>query len=403
MVPHPGMDVVRSLEHFAAAERMVPAARDPFSLHRGRLSAAMHALDTATMESALERCAAIADASGRPRARRRRRVGPRLARPRPRAARCGLAHLEEAWTTAQVLGDPLVGWPPANAAALICTVYLLDPTQGRAWCRRGLGQPRVDRLAHQHDALADQLVLALATTGELEAARRAAARLPEEAVARRLVRFLLGEREGAAAEWQAALDHDLAAGDRHDAVANARWLADALLALGEEHRAAEVLHQGLEIAASAPQVPSEVWLRARLAGLAATDPDQAARTWPGARRCWPGATTGDGLVGEVALAHAAAALRDADWHAAEEAAHRADTVFDAHRLPWRRAAALQVRGRAAAGAGRPDEARARLGEADAVLARIGAPERWRSVVPAGVAAPPRTSTPPQRPVSRLGP
>ena len=93
---------------------------------------------------------------------------------------------------------------------------------------------------------------------------------------RRLVRFLLGEWEEAAAQWQTALDHDLAAGDRHDAVVNARWLADALLALGEERRATEVLHLGLEIAASAPQVPSEVWLRARLAGLATTDPDQAA-------------------------------------------------------------------------------------------------------------------------------
>ena len=66
VVPHPGMDVVRSLEHFAAAERMVPPARDPFSLHRGRFSAAMHALDTATMAASVERCAAIAEASGRP-------------------------------------------------------------------------------------------------------------------------------------------------------------------------------------------------------------------------------------------------------------------------------------------------------------------------------------------------
>ena len=66
---------------------------------------------------------------------------------------------------AQALGDPLVGWPPTNAASLISTVYLLDPTHGRLWCRRGLGQPRVDQLAQQHDALADQLVLALATSG----------------------------------------------------------------------------------------------------------------------------------------------------------------------------------------------------------------------------------------------
>ena len=26
------------------------------------------------------------------------------------------------------------------------SVYLLDPAQGRSWCRRGLGQPRVERL-----------------------------------------------------------------------------------------------------------------------------------------------------------------------------------------------------------------------------------------------------------------
>ena len=208
---------------------------------------------------------------------------------------------------------PLIGWPPANAASLICTVYLLDPTHGRSWCRRGLGQPRVDQLAHQHDALVDQLVLALATTGELEAARRAAARLPEEAVGRRLVRFLLGEWEEAAAQWQAALDHDLAAGDRHDAVVNARWLADALLVLGEERRAAEVLRQALEIAAAAPQVPSEIWLRARLAGLASTEPDEAAAHLA---RCEQVLATGDdwrGLVGEVALARAAVALRAADY------------------------------------------------------------------------------------------
>ena len=246
-------------------------------------------------------------------------------------------------------------------------------------------------------------MLALATTGELEAARRAAARLPEEAVGRRLVRFLLGEWEEAAAQWQAALDHDLAAGDRHDAVANARWLADALLVLGEERRAAEVLHQGLEIAASAPQVPSEVWLRARLAGLATTEPDQAAAHLA---RCEEVLAAGDdwrGLVGEVALARAAVALRDADWRAAGVAAQQAVTVFEDYRLPWRQAAALQAWGRALAGSGRPAEARARRGEADAVLARIGAPERWRTDEPTGAARPRRTSTRPQRASTTLGP
>ena len=278
-------------------------------------------------------------------------MGPRLARARPRPARGALTHLEEAWSRRRPSATPWLAGP-RQRRSLICTVYLLDPTHGRSWCRRGLGQPRVDQLAHPHDALADQLVLALATTGELEAARRAADRLPEEAVGRRLVRFLLGEWEEAAAEWQAALDHDLAAGDRHDAVANARWLADALLVLGEERRAAEVLHQGLEIAASAPQVPSEVWLRARLAALATTEPDQAAAHLA---QCEDVLDAGDdwrGLVGEVALARAAVALRAADWRAAELAAEQAVSVFEDYRLPWRQAAALQSWGRALAGAGR---------------------------------------------------
>ena len=246
-------------------------------------------------------------------------------------------------------------------------------------------------------------MLALATTGELEAARRAAARLPEEAVGRRLVRFLLGEWEEAAAQWQAALDHDLAAGDRHDAVANARWLADALLVLGEERRAAEVLHQGLEIAASAPQVPSEVWLRARLAGLATTEPDQAAAHLARCEEVLAGGDDWRGLVGEVALARAAVALRDADWRTAGVAAQQAVTVFEDYRLPWRQAAALQAWGRALAGAGRPDEARARRGEADAVLARIGAPERWRTDRSTGAARPRRASTRPQRASTTLEP
>jgi tetratricopeptide (TPR) repeat protein len=403
VVPQPHMDVVRALEHFAAAERMLPPSLELFSLHRGRLSAAMHALDSATMAAAAERCSAIAETTGRPELAVVAEWGRgwlALDLGRPDSA---LAHLEEAWARARVVGDPVVGWPPANAASLICTVYLLDPAQGRMWCRRGLGQPRVDRLAHQHDALADQLVLALATTGELEVARRAAARLPEEAVGRRLVRFLLGEWEDAADQWQAALDHDLAAGDRHDAVANARWLADALVQLGEERRAAEVLHQALEVAATAPQVPSEVWLRARLAGLDVTDPDLAATHLARCETVLAGGDDWRGLVGEVALARAAVALRVADRRTAEASAQQAATTFADYRLPWRQAAALQAWGDVLAGSGRPAEARDRRDEADAVLTRIGAPARWRTDPSAAAAAGRTTSTGPQRARTTLAP
>jgi hypothetical protein len=352
----------------------------------------MHALDTVTMASAADRCQAIAEATGRTEPSLVAEWGRgwlALDLGRPTAA---LAHLERSWSAARSLGDPAAGWPPSNAAALVCTVYLLDPDQGRAWCRRGLGQPRVDRLLQQHDALTDQLVLALATTGELDTARRAAARLPEEAVGRRLVRFLTGEWEEAADQWQAALDHDIAAGDRHDAVANARWLVDALLVLGEDRRAAEVLHQGLEIVAASPQVPSEVWLRARLAGLSTTAPTEAAAHLARCEAVLAGGEDWRGLAGEVALARARVALRDADWAAAEVAAREAAEVFGRHRVPWRLTASLRERARALEGTGRHDEARARRVEADDVLTRAGAPARWR-----------RTSTPPQRARTTLGP
>lgn len=391
VIPRPGMDVDRSLEHFAAAERLLPGAGDRFSLHRGRLSAAMHALDTDAMAAATERCSTIATASDRPQlaiAADWGRGWLELDRGRPSAA---LAALERAWSAASDLGDPLLGWAPANAGALICTVYLMDPTAGRSWCRRGLGQPRFDTLSHPNDALADQLVLALATTGELEAARRAAGRLPEAAVGRRLVGFYLGEWEDAADQWRSALAQDLAAGDRHDAVANARWLADALLALGDEAEAVDVLQQALAVAATAPQVPSEVAIRARLATLASTDPGVAADHLA---RCEAAVADDDGwrgLAAEVALARAAVATAREDWPGAVGAARDAAAGFAAYRLPWRRFAALRAEAAALAGAGRPDEARTRAAEADAVLAVVGAPARWRAAA----------STPPQRPAPTL--
>jgi DNA-binding SARP family transcriptional activator/tetratricopeptide (TPR) repeat protein len=402
VVPHADMDVVRALEHFSAAERMLPSPANRFSLHRGRLSAAMHALDTATMASAAERCQAIGEATGRPEPSLAAEWGRgwlALDLGRPSTA---LAHLETAWSTARSLSDPSSGWPPSNAAAMICTVYLLDPLEARAWCRRGLGQPRVDRLVQQHDALTDQLVLALATNGELHVALRAVARLPEQAVARRLVRFLMGEWEEAAAQWQAALDHDLAAGDRHDAVANARWLADALLVLGEDGRASEVLHHGLEIVTSFPQVPSEIWLRARLAGLGTTDRAEAAAHLAFCESVLAGDEAWRGLAGEVALARARTAVRDTDWAGAVAGAQQAAEVFGRYRLPWRLAAALQVWTRALEGAGLRDDSAARRLEAADVLTRVGAPARWLAGV--GEEEPSRrTSTPPQRPRTTLGP
>jgi len=160
---------------------------------------------------------------------------------------------------------------------------------------------------------------------------------------------------------------------------------------------------GLEIAATAPQVPSEVWLRARLAGLATTDPDQAAAHLARCEQVLAADEDWRGLVGEVALARATVALREADWRAAGVAAEQAVTVFEDHRLPWRQVAALHAWGRALSGQGRTGEAGARRGDAAAVLARIGAPQRWWTDAPSGVAGLRRPSTRPQRARTRLGP
>ncbi|WP_148570958.1 AfsR/SARP family transcriptional regulator [Nocardioides caldifontis] len=338
-VPHQGMDVTRSLEHFDAAERLLAHPDDAPHLHRGRMGAAMLALDTGVLGASAERCAALARGSGRTdlaAAAGWGRGWHALDLGHPEEA---LARLEETWAAVRDLGDPAPGWPVANAAALVCTVYLGDPSQGRSWCRRALGQPRLEALEHPHHALVDQLVLALAETGELDAAARAAEALPADAVGRRLVRFLQGEREEAAADWQAALERDLATGDRHDAVLNARWLGEALHALGDDRRAVQVLGDALEVAVAAPQLPSELWLRARLACLSADGAaDHLARCEELVRQAdWRG------LAGEVQLARAAAALRSGDSSAAERAATEAVATFTAYRLPWRRAEALRLR------------------------------------------------------------
>ena len=376
VVPQPGMDVTRSLEHFAAAERLLADPADSFPLHRGRMSAAMHALDSTALGEAADRCAELAVKAGRPTLAAAAGWGRgwrALDLGRPDDA---LHLLDEAWASVRDFGDPLLGWPAANAGAMICTVYLLDPRAGRAWCRQGLGHPRFDALVHPHDALVDQLVLALLESGEIEDAVRTVDALPRAAVGRRLLRFRLGEWEQAAQEWRAALDHDLAVGDLHDAVASARWLADALLALDREADARQVLQLALDISAAAPQVPSEVWLRARLASLEGTPADEADEHLARCAGLMDPGQDWRGLAGEVALATAAVALRRDDAEQAAAAASEAATVFSAYRLPWRRTAALQLGSDVARRAGDHDWADTLAQEARGLLDGMGAHPRW---------------------------
>jgi len=165
-------------------------------------------------------------------------------------------------------------------------------------------------------------------------------------------------------------------GDLHDAVLNARWLAEARLALGDGPAAEATLHQALDIAASAPQVPTEVWLRARLAALESTLPAEATDHLVRCREVLGDGGSWRGLVGEVSLATASVAARTGDVDGAAVSAHEAVATFAAYRLPWRQVAALRFTSVVHGRAGDPERAAASSSEAAAVLRRIGASERW---------------------------
>ena len=283
------------------------------------------------------------------------------------------------WATAHQLGDPYLGWASVNTAALCATAYLLDPARGRAWCRRGLTQPRFDTFTYPHDTVVDQLVLAMATMGEVEAARRTAETLPPDAVGRRWLTFLDGDWEQAEQTWAAALEADEAAGDRHDAALNARWLADARLVLGDDAGAVAVLQRSLAVGVEGPQVPTELAARAELGRVLAA----AGRVEDAAghlARCDEILAAGEdwgGLAGVVELARGAVAAGLGDHRESGEAHERALEIFAAHHLPWRRAGALHAWARLLMVAGDRDAATARHRASWEVYDEIGAAQRWR--------------------------
>jgi DNA-binding SARP family transcriptional activator/tetratricopeptide (TPR) repeat protein len=375
-LPHSVMDLVRAGDHLAAAGRLLEDPGEVFHYQRARMYAAMYALDAAGLAEAAEGCAALATRLDRADLRTFADWGAAwnaLHTGRPDVA---LELLEGAWQASSDRGDPLLGWPPANAAALMCTVYLLDPEAGRTWCRRALAHPRFDRLPNAHAAVLDQLVLALAESGELSAARRAAEELPPEAVGRRLVRYLDGEWEQATADWEQAWTRDLRAGDRHDAVLNARWLGEALLTRGLLSQGVAVLERALRIAVTGPDVPSELWLRMRLAASGVLDLDTAQDHLDRSARLLDGSEVWGGLHGELALAVAAVHDRRGEIDQAVPAAQEAVELFATRHLRWRQVAALRVQARLLGRLGKDGDARVRLGWADDLLLGMGASRRW---------------------------
>ncbi|PWN03226.1 hypothetical protein DJ010_08895 [Nocardioides silvaticus] len=373
---HSVMDIPRALEHLDAADRLGTDPRHTFLLAFGRTQAAMFGLRTDLLQESADLVVAIAQQSGRRGAAALADWASGWAAFNRGDTAGAFAHLDRSWRAAHEVADPTLGWGTVNAAALMANGYLLDPALARTWCRRALGQPRFDTLEYGHQTAADQLALALCLQGDLSGAREAVAVLDQTATARRMLTFLEGDWEAAEASWAAAVAHDEAAGDRHDALTNLRWLATARTALGDTDGARTALDRALALAVSGPQVPSEVAVRAALARLlAAADPAAARQHVAAAERVVGDGTGWHGLAAEVALAAAVVAEAGGDTGSADRGLERALEVAEQHGLAWlaaavrrTRAEALERRGDGAAADAHEDAA--------ASYSRIGAHERW---------------------------
>jgi DNA-binding SARP family transcriptional activator/energy-coupling factor transporter ATP-binding protein EcfA2 len=360
-------DVAAALAEFQAAEAVIarqPARRSLGYLYVGMASAAAFGLRTGRLEVASRRALEVGEALGDDRltgwAAYQRAW---WAFNRGRLAE-GLALHERVRDTAGRLEDVRMAAWAAFGRAIHSGIYLADPRTAAAWCRRALDLPYLEAFPTQRDNLLDHLGHARGGSGDLDEARRIAARLGPGTVLERLLLFWSGEWEQAEAAWAAAGDRDRRAGDRLDAVLNAYWLGRVRRLLGAAEAAEAALAGGLAMALDGPQVPAEVLLRAELAVLGVeTGRLQTAR--PHLDRCQEVLRAGEdwrGRAGRVAVAAGLLAAADGRHADAEATLAGALSTFRAHALPWEEAEALRLWGRHADAADR--------------YRRLGAGARW---------------------------
>ncbi|HEU4947625.1 MAG TPA: BTAD domain-containing putative transcriptional regulator [Kribbella sp.] len=376
---HSVMDIPRAIEHIAAAERLLGDRKAAFHLHRGMAQAAMYGVRSELLGDYSERATTLAGELGR------RDLVVMASWGRAWFEfNCGrlsdASALREAmWATAHELADPYLGWVSVGAAALCATEYLLDPAAGRSWCRRGLAQARFDTFAHPHDTVVDQFVLALASTGDLDGARRLADPLPADAVCRRVLTSLDGEWEQAERGWAAALSDDEEAGDLHDAALSARWLGGVRMLLGDQGGAVAALRRAVTIGVEGPQVPTELAARAELARVLAGG-GEVGEAALHLTRCDEIMAEGQdwrGQVGVVELARGAVAGAQGQPGECDDAHENAVAIFTAYQLPWRRAAAFHAWAESLSAMGRHEAAVGKHQASWQVYDEICAPQRWR--------------------------
>ena len=208
-------------------------------------------------------------------------------------------------------------------------------------------------------------------------AHEAADRLPPDAGARRMLLYLDGTWEQAAAVVGGS------GGCRRVGRGPARRRTEPPVAgvgqvdPGRPRGSCAALERALALACQGPQLPTELDARAALAQLLAAErPAEAAEHLPGATRSWPAGRTGAVPLGQVELARAAVAAGLGDADAADAASARAVEVFThapAALAPGRCAGVLGAPPRRPRHAGR---GRGAAGAGTTVYAGIRADDRW---------------------------
>lgn len=308
-------------------------------------------------------------------------VRPIAAHHRGSAGQLGVAHalLDDAWGVTAELDDPRLAWDVATEAALIASVFLLDPATSRTWCERALARPRFVTLPLPLEGISDQLAQALAILGDLAGAREVAAALPDDAVSRRLLLLCDGQWERAERSWIAAGERDLARGDLFNAMLNLYWAAEARWLLGRARDALDALHHALQICEDGPLIPGELMVSAASARLlaGAGHLDGAAAHLARCDDILAGGEDWRGRAGHVELARATLADAQGRASAADTGYGRAVAAFTRYRLPWWQAETLRVWSQQLEARGQYDRARSTYRAADRLYHRLGAAARWR--------------------------
>ncbi|WP_238011872.1 BTAD domain-containing putative transcriptional regulator [Dactylosporangium sp. AC04546] len=375
LTTHPAvMDIPRALECLSAAESRQPRGNAAWHIHNGIANASLFGLRTAQLGAAAERATGIATREGR----RDLRAWSQSAEGYFRFYRGDLAaacRLQEAtWQDGVDLGDPHLAWGAARVLAFYHAAFVPDPAAVEHWCERALALRELDPYVRQRADLLDLRALARGLSGDLTAARDAAARLDADAVVQRFLLLWDGDWEAALRSWSAALEADSAAGDLLDATLNATWVALVEHLLGRDADAVAGLRRALAWSLDGPQVPAELMVRADLARILALagEPDEAAVHLAACEAILAAGEDWRGRAGHVALARAAVAAARGDDAVARSAYAEAVQIFGAARLPWQQALAL----RDWSGCPAVAEAESAGRRAAALYTQMGAGPRW---------------------------